>query len=797
MLKRRTPSFRRRLCLYSGTALGALVGLSSAAEADCAVSGTAALVSCDAVKIKATTAPGTGTLTVTDQTSWRVELAPAPASSAGHDQTLTLSGHTVIDTTNDSDPYSAITMFSDVADRNATVNIGKDVSLTTNGGGFGAVWVRNETSGNISITNAGTVLDTFSDGIHGTSNSGTVSIVNSGTVTETSADGRGLYADGTGNGSNTEATASVVNSGTVTAYARAIRVIAYDGLASLDNSGTATAQIRQALVAWSSDGDARIVNSGTASAADDHALHAMTETGDITVVNSGTLISSDDTGHVDAGTGHTGLRAEVTTSGDIAITNSGRITALAGEGIYADTPSGDVSIVNSGSVSAASGIVASGSSGAVSITNSGSIAASGAAGHGISVSSAAASVVNSGSVTASGAGSYAIAFSGSGNTLTLLDGTSLSGTAADLNLGGGTEVRVGVNRSAHWTYDGTLSGLSSFGTMVAVDAGDAIVAASTSSVSQASAIDASRGLAVASMLSRVAQQSAAPSVRVGSTADVELPATPQWTAWAMGYGERSHRGAAETEHFSSSIWGTAIGLDRHLDDQGTTAGLFVGRDESRADLDGGSHRIKAQNAYLGVRAGHNEDAGLFWNAAGMAGIGDVTSRRQVEGVADLARYSTDMQFADLVAGLGYHQILGIGFGATYSGRVNYGLRRIEGYTEDVGGVALDVDDRTSQSVGGRVQTSLDFWGPERRWQASPYVGLEGWRGIGGDSTDIRFGGLSRSVTDDTSSNLGVVVGLDAAWRFEDGLKLSAIVEGRRDRDGTTATQGFLQASLPF
>lgn len=790
----RIPARRWRACLFSGTALGLLAGM-SAAEAACEVGGTATLIQCDGTMVKATTIAGTSSLTVTDQTTGRVELVPDVAATSGHDQTLTLSGHTTIDST--AAAYSAITMFSNLADRNATVNIGTDVSITTNGGGFGAVWVRNETSGNIVITNAGTVTDSYSDGIHGTSNSGTVSVVNTGTVTETSADGRGLYADGTGSGSTAAPTASIVNSGTVSAYARAIRVIAYDGIASLYNSGTATSEIRQALVAWSSDGDVFITNSGIASADDDHALHAMSETGNITVINGGTLTSADDTGHADAGSGHTGLRAEVNTSGDIAITNSGTITALAGEGIYAQTPSGDIGIANSGSIRGASGIVAASSSGAVSVENSGSIVASGAGGHGISVSGTSASISNAGSVTASGAGSYAIYFSGSGNTLTLLDGTSLSGTAADLYLGAGTDVRVGVNRSARWTYDGTLSSLSSFGSMVAVDTGDAIVAASTGSVAQASAIDASRGLAVASMLSRVAQQSAAPSVRVSSAGDVDLPATPRWTAWGMGYGERSHRGSAETEHFSSSIWGTAVGLDRHLDDEGTTLGVFVGRDESRADLDGGSQRVKSQNLYLGVRAGHNDDVGLFWNTAAMAGVGDVKSRRQVDGVAELARYSTDMTFADLVAGLGYHQVLGVGFGATYSGRINYGLRQIDGYTENVGGVDLEVDDRVSQSIGGRAQTSLDFWGPERRWQASPYIGLEGWRGIGGDSTDIRFGGLSRSVTDDTSSNLGVVVGLDASWRFEDGIKLSAVVEGRRDRDGTTATQGFLQVALPF
>lgn len=730
--------------LLSTSAVAVLVVSPTAAHGSCTAAGTATMVTCDGGTASAHTDAGVGAFTVTDQVTQKVVLVPNVGASPGHTQTLTITGHSVVDSTSIAD--SAVVIEPNVADVNVFLNIDAGVSIISGNGGNGGIFIRNTNSGDISIRNAGYLTENYADAITATGHDGDIHILNSGRVGANSTAGRGIYADG-GYSSATPVTVSVENSGTVSANAAGIRAVNYLGQVSIANSGTVTSTYRQGMIGWSPAGGIDMVNTGTVTSGDDHAMQAAAD-GDVVVVNSGTLAASDDTSHADQGSGH-------------------------------------------------SGIYAVSDSGSVSVTNSGSIRTTGAAAHGIYVSGVSSSVTNSGAITATGAGSYAIYFSGSGNTLTLLDGTALSGGAGALYLGTGTAVRVNVNHAARWTYDGTLSSLSSSGSAVAADAGDAIVTVGTGGLGMASAIDATRGLAVANMLSRISQQSVASPVRVASAADVALPAPPPWNAWAMGYGENSQRGSSDDPRVSSSIWGMAAGLDRYIDADGTTVGVFVGRDATHANLDDNTQRLRAQNLYVGLRAGQARDEGLFWHVAGMGGVGDIKSRRSIDGASAPSRYSTDMQFADMVAGGGYHQILGMGFGATYSGRANYGIRRTEGYSETVSGIDLDVDDRISQTVGGRVQAGLDFWGLGRVWQASPYVAVEGWHGVGADSTDYRFGGISRTVTDDTNQSVGIALGLTVDWNFENGTKLSAVVEGRHDRDGTTATQGFLRAAMAF
>lgn len=733
-LPRRRGSRRARL--LPGAALCAAAFTPALADAACVATGSATLSNCTDTLITANATDGTSGLAITDATSEKIVFGATGTTSST--QTLTIDSTTISST---AAGESAVNMNSPTGvDRNVTLTIGKDVTLSSTAlSGTGGVWVRNEISGDISITTAATITDTTGYGIHAITNLGSVSIVNSGSVTSTTE--RGIYADGGFNNlSSDPAVVSVTNSGTVSAYQAGIRTINYMGLSSITNSGAVTSTTRQGLVAWSQQGNAEVTNSGSVTSNNDHAIQVATDAGDIAVTNSA----------------------------------SGVVRATGGAGIYAEATGGSTTVVNAGSVSTSSNNT-----------------------YGIYVDGTSSSVTNSGSVSALGSGSYAIYFAGSGNTLSLLDTASLQGGAADLYLGTGTDVRVDVNHSVLWTYDGTLSSLTSTGTSLAVDTGSAITVANTADVAQGSAIEAVRGMAVSNMLSRVAQQATAPTTRVASAGPVELPPPPEWTAWTMGYGEKSQRGSSDTTHFSNTLWGVAVGLDRHLDDEGTTAGLFVGRDETRNEFSSGTQRVKSRNVYLGLRAGSDDNVGFFWNGAAMGGIGKVSSRRQIDGAADPSRYSTDMQFGDVTGGFGYHQILGTGFGATYSGRVNYGIRHVDGYSENLAGTEMNVDGRVTQSVGGRLQASLDFWGAERRWQVSPHIGIEGWRSIGSDGTDVRFGAVSNSIEDDTSSNIGFVTGLDASWRFEDGVKLSAIADARRDRDGTTATQGFLQLSVPF
>lgn len=481
------------------------------------------------------------------------------------------------------------------------------------------------------------------------------------------------------------------------------------------------------------------------------------------------------------------------------LTNSGLIETRGplAYGLQADGSTN--TLMNIGTIStsgpAAWGLFAGGASN--TLTNSGTIKTLGAASHGLLAGGSSNTLTNSGTITTSGTGSYAIyiADGGTGNRVVLLSGASLSGAAADLYLGSGTDVTVDMDSSAVWSYGGTLSSLTGQGTTLVGATSDTIAVASASGEAVATSVAASRGMAVSGMLAQVAQQSAASSVRVASAGDVDMPTTPKWTAWSMGYGEKTQRNTSEGAAFSATLWGGAVGLDRHLDN-GLAVGAFAGTDETRTWVNRRNHRITEDSRYLGLRLGADDDEGVFWSGAAYGGVGEVKSRRAVDG-ADPSHYDTDTVFGGLTGVAGYRQILGMGYGATYRARANYDARRTDGYTETIGGVDMDVDDRLSQSIGGRAEVGLDFWGAERHWQVSPRIGVEGWHAVGGDSTGARFGSNAYRVSDDATCSFGFVTGLDAAYRFDTGIRLSTMVEGRRDNDGTTTTQGSLQVSVPF
>ncbi|MDC7786467.1 autotransporter domain-containing protein [Rhodoplanes sp. TEM] len=428
-----------RTILASGVALAALqAALSDAAVAGCTITGDVAVVSsqCDASFVDVRTGTGATSLTVTDMTTVGVFLAPATGATTPTSHTLTLTGTTIV-----SNPsYSAVYSYADAPDHDIVVNLGSGVSITSLAG-FGAVWIRNETSGDITIDSAATVTATGGPGITATTNLGAVSITNSGTVVST--DDRGIYADGGYNNTSADpVTVSVTNSGTVSGYLAGIRAVNWQGLSSIDNSGTVTATTRQGLVAWSAAGDATIVNSGTVTAYDDVAVQAVAETGTVTVTNSGSLFTYDDTTVTDAGTyGHVGIWAEAGTSGDVVVTNTatGTISAPSGYGIVALTASGDVTVTNAGTVTALGGIRAESSDGDVTVTNSGIVTATAATDPvavALSVTTGTATFTNTGTVN--------------GGL------TTAGGTNEIVNQGTWNLLPTGVT-SASWTLTGTSS----------------------------------------------------------------------------------------------------------------------------------------------------------------------------------------------------------------------------------------------------------------------------------------------------------------------------------------------------
>lgn len=438
------------------------------ALATCTVTGNVTSSRCDSSFIQVFGGSGTSALTVSGETTTTIEIAPDAVTTTPTSQTLTITGATTVVRPD----YSAVYSQTFAPDHTLTVDIGSGVNITSIGG-FGAVWLRNDVSGDITLTSAATITTTGGPGMTATTNSGNVTVTNNGSVTSTND--RGLYADGGHDNSvASPVVVSITNNGSVSAYLAGARAINYQGLASITNTGTVTAATRQGLVAWSSNGDVAITNSGTVTANDDNAIQAWSQTGTVTVTNSGTLRAYDDTSITDSGSGHNGIQAIAQTSGDVSVTNtaSGDIVARDDVGVLAQSASGNVTVGNAGSITGIGGISAIADSGNVVVTNSGTLTAT-ATSNPVAIALSAtgtASFGNTGTVnggfTTSG-GTNTITSSGTWNLLPVgvtaaawnLTGTTTFSTTGTFTVSGG---------------DATISGLSSFsvgGGLATVDGG--------------------------------------------------------------------------------------------------------------------------------------------------------------------------------------------------------------------------------------------------------------------------------------------------------------------------------------
>ncbi|KIZ44141.1 autotransporter outer membrane beta-barrel domain-containing protein, partial [Rhodopseudomonas palustris] len=427
---------------------GAVCG--TAAQAACSASGNATITQCDSSLISAVPTEGNSLITIDSVSSGGIDIYPSNGFATPLDVTVNVLGTMTVHRPT----YPAIAWQTNRSNANLSVNVGSGVTLVSDLN-MGGIWLRNDVSGNLSINSAGTVTATGADqdGITLTTNLGSSSVINSGRVT--SAFARGLYADGNYNGID-PVTVSIVNSGLVTSAQAGARSINYNGLSSIDNSGTVESRLRQGLVAWSANGSSEIANSGTVTAKDDSAIASFAEIGNVTIVNSGTAISQDDTGQVDQGTGHHGLYADIATAGQITIENRQRGIVQANQtGILATTPSGAITITQAGAVTAAQGIVASTSSGSVSVTNNGTVTASAV---GVNLNGTTNSLVNSGTVTTSSASDAAIV-TGSGNS-------TISNAGTISNTGGGKAIQFGsgTNRLELDAEKSTIQGIVQAGT---------------------------------------------------------------------------------------------------------------------------------------------------------------------------------------------------------------------------------------------------------------------------------------------------------------------------------------------
>jgi hypothetical protein len=264
-------------------------------------------------------------------------------------------------------------------------------------------------------------------------------------------------------------TGTLVNTGTITANSG---VSSNSGQLSVINSGTIKGTAALGVGIYAVD-DMKVTNNGTGKISG-IAEGIYSKSGSVLVTNSGTITASS------TGLAVAGLQAATVTN-NAGATISGGSAGVAGLQSFA-------TVVNSGTITAAgtSGIGGIGiyAGSAVTVTNNAGGVIAGT--YGIFASGGASTVINAGTITGS---ATSIQFGGSGNTLTLMPGSVISGTVVgagsdSLQLGGTSSAVFDVSTlgaaaqyrrfdkfnildGANWT----LSGVSTYTGATNVNAG--------------------------------------------------------------------------------------------------------------------------------------------------------------------------------------------------------------------------------------------------------------------------------------------------------------------------------------
>ena len=378
------------------------------------------------------TISNTGSLTATGQYALR-------AGSVGGNVSITNS---------DALTAAANTVQTDAPGGNFTLlNSG---TMTTTDADSSYLVSANNVTGNLSITNSGTISVAGGKVMDLTNAGGTVMIDNSGTISslggrvfdirnaggaitfdnsatlsattapivDANAAAAGFTFDNTGSLSGTAmlvdariagGAVSLTNGGNITSTGTfALRADAAPAAVAVNNSGTIAAQAT-ALSVSGATGAVGIINSGTLQATTATALDASNG-GAVTLTNSGTITAASNA-------------LLLTDAAALQVTNAanGSMTASAGHALVADNIDNAI-LTNNGTISAAGGTAISMTGAGVEIVNSGTISGNSV---GVSVGSNA-EIVNLGTINV-GTANVAVQFAGTGSVLQLSENAKLIG----------------------------------------------------------------------------------------------------------------------------------------------------------------------------------------------------------------------------------------------------------------------------------------------------------------------------------------------------------------------------------
>ncbi len=308
---------------------------------------------------------------------------------------------------------------------NATVTNNTGASITSNQYGIFTIGFAN-------VTNSGSITSTGSGGIR-------AGIIAATDATVTNNAGASITSNGYGILTNT-GFANVTNSGSITGTATYGISAATNATVINNASGSITGAVRGI---HANTGFANVTNSGSITGTANVGIRAGTNA---TVINNaGASIASNVTG-INAG-------------GFADVTNSGSITGTFTYGISAGT---NATVTNNAGASIASNVTGINAGGFANVTNYGSITGGVL---GIEAGAGGSSVFNAGTISG---GTAAIQFAGVGNTLTLAQGSAITGNV----LGTGSDTfQLGGTGAA--TFDvsqiGAAAQYRGFGTFNKID----------------------------------------------------------------------------------------------------------------------------------------------------------------------------------------------------------------------------------------------------------------------------------------------------------------------------------------
>ncbi len=821
--------FKRSGFLISLSTTTALVPLGEGqALASCGFSGSFASTRCDADLIGGLAYAGTSSLTITDESTTRVELGVVTSSETPATQTLTITGNTTIDNPDD----SAVFFSTFAPDHTFDVYIGKDVAITSSAG-YGTVSLSNHSSrGDISVVNDGAVTAApDGPGIDAAAFGGNITIVNNGHVTSETYSGIDAFG---GSSARRGAVVSIVNNGVVDAFATGIDAMNNHGIVTITNTGSVTSAQGGGLYAWSNQGTS-IYNSGRVETGYYAAVDAQSTEANITVFNSGWLGTNDLSAAIDA-------RAEF--SGDISITNTGTLLAPGYVAVLAEADHGSISIVNSGSITGRSGIGAVTGGERIDIENSGTIEAVDDVGVGLLSRG---QLTNSGTISGALAGVF---LADIGNTITT-SGRISGGEASVIYVagGGGNTLNIlpnavfeGVVDYNDSTGNTTTFGAGSYRIPVAdyVAAGNSIILDNPSQVVVLSDADTTGTINVVTstpVANIASQYTNSVSDVIGNILSLDLQrpdeiggnvpgleplaygevkqASPAQQAiarigegvaldrsgnlfWTRAFGGGRHQ-PDTSDSFESAIYhyGLMAGVDRQSGD--ARIGAFAGGGAVNADLSNTSDSIDGQTGFAGIY-GAVPVNGFVVSTSLTVGAIESDARRAVNG-GEWAEGNFWGWYVSPEVSVSKSYDVASGWSLTPSARLRYVGAFYEGYTESGSSQNISYDARDSHALEGRLQMDLTRRAMLESGRAAAFTltgAVVDTQHLGDDGYAASLDGTEFTLNDTTARNVaGLRLGASFDVQIKDSMSVYGGIEGTVYTDESVAYTGRLGLKSAF